>query len=618
MKNRKTFYYSLFSLLLLAVSCSKVELDRDVADVIEDGTFTRADLIEYSINVETAGTLDSLVEVGHYSDAQKLVLTGNISYEDVHYVDSNMNSVEVLDLSDAAYESRYIIDKFLSSTTTIKEISLPNNIYEIRGEWSSGPFNHCSSLTSIKVPEGLTIIGMEAFLGCSSLESFTIPESVTNIDADAFGYCSSLTSITIPESVTYIGIYAFRYCTSLTKINFPLNLTTLPSGVLEGCSSLKAITIPEGVSSIGDLVFRFCTSLNNVTIPKRVKRLEARIFEGCTSLTNITIPEGVILIGEYAFMDCSALKTIIIPQTVTSIGGSAFWRCNAMTSITLPQSVTVVGKNIFRECSALQKVICNSSVYIGDLSSKNNLYCWLIINCPEGEQPMYGANWKNVVINGTAENVELPAKKNIEFSIPEEVKAIKKISYTMSFDINYASNSYGIWRTIALPFSPTHISNAKKGTLAPFNSDVEGAKNFWLRELTTNGFVNVSKMERNHPYLIAMPYSQEYDDMYNISGDVTFSAENLSLEEFSDYTPISAVGTDYAMYGTYSYMDASNDVYVLNDYNQFVKNQRNLYPYEAYIKPNTSTMRSEISLTTGRSATRAVNRVKREPQIDDM
>ncbi|WP_242403069.1 leucine-rich repeat protein, partial [Prevotella scopos] len=47
---------------------------------------------------------------------------------------------------------------------------------------------------------------------CSSLTSVTIPNSVTTIGDNAFIGCSSLTSVTIPNSVTRIGSEAFRNC----------------------------------------------------------------------------------------------------------------------------------------------------------------------------------------------------------------------------------------------------------------------------------------------------------------------------------------------------------------------------------------------------------------------
>jgi hypothetical protein len=358
--------------------------------------------------------------------------------------------------------------------------------------------------------------------------------------------------------------------------------------------------------------------LTDITIPAGISSIGKAAFRDCSSLTAIHIHEGVTSIGVSAFKDCSSLISITIPEGVTSIGVSAFEDCSSLISITLPKSLTSIGLSAYSGCSSLQRLACSSSVdFLGDLYASNNVYCWLIIDSPDGNIPVYGSNWKNVVINGVAESVTLPYHKTVDFTIPEEVKSIKKISYTMNFEENPYSSLYGIWRTIALPFTPTHITHAEKGTLAPFNSEVNGAKNFWLKELTADGFKNVTQIEANHPYLIAMPYSEAYADKYNISGNVTFSAENLTAEDFSS-APLSAEGTDYTMYASYSYMDETDGLYVLNSHNQFVKDNSQLHPFESYVKANTSTLRSVISLSQGRAATRAGAEGKRKPQIDDM
>lgn len=58
----------------------------------------------------------------------------------------------------------------------------------------------------------VTSIGFYAFYSCSDLTSVTIPNSVTIIDGRAFESCSSLTNVTIPNSVTTIGGSAFYKC----------------------------------------------------------------------------------------------------------------------------------------------------------------------------------------------------------------------------------------------------------------------------------------------------------------------------------------------------------------------------------------------------------------------
>lgn len=80
---------------------------------------------------------------------------------------------------------------------------------------------------SLIIPEWVTYegktymvasIGEHAFDHCSSLTSIEIPNSVTSIGSSAFGYCYGLTSIEIPNSVTSIGDYAFNACSSLKKV----------------------------------------------------------------------------------------------------------------------------------------------------------------------------------------------------------------------------------------------------------------------------------------------------------------------------------------------------------------------------------------------------------------
>ena len=108
-------------------------------------------------------------------------------------------------------------------------------------------------------------IGSSAFLGCTSLTSVTIPDSVTIIGVDAFYNCTNLTSVTIPNSVTSIGEYAFCNCSSLTSVTIPDSVTSIGASAFYNCTSLTSVTIPDSVTSIGLSAFYDCTSLTSVT-----------------------------------------------------------------------------------------------------------------------------------------------------------------------------------------------------------------------------------------------------------------------------------------------------------------------------------------------------------------
>ena len=86
-------------------------------------------------------------------------------------------------------------------------------------------FSNCKKITKILFTKNYTDdkLTQNMFYNCSGLTSITIPNSVTLICNNAFENCSSLTSIKIPDTVETICTDAFYGCSKLTKITIIYN-----------------------------------------------------------------------------------------------------------------------------------------------------------------------------------------------------------------------------------------------------------------------------------------------------------------------------------------------------------------------------------------------------------
>ena len=272
-------------------------------------------------------------------------------------------------------------------------------------------FSKCTSLTSIAIPDSVTVIygGQSvslflcgAFEGCTSLTSVTFGENskLESIGDMTFLGCTALTNISIPSSVTSIGDSsffaegrAFSGCTSLVSVTFGENskLESICNMAFEDCKSLASITIPNSVTSIGYGAFENCLKVsiymhNNEYAKKycetnnlKYQILSSILHEDETgSLKWVLYENGLFEIsgnGEMPdYKDYSpwykyrgSITSVMIGDGVTSIGNSAFSGCEGLTSITIPDSVTSIGNSAFSGCKDLTSItIPNSVTYIGN------------------------------------------------------------------------------------------------------------------------------------------------------------------------------------------------------------------------------------------------------------
>ena len=505
-------------------------------------------------------------------------------------------------------------------------------------------FQDCPKLTTVVLNPTIERLNGQSFYRCSSLKDYTPFLNIKNIEWNVFSEtafetvdltnvnemqgsfqnCKSLKSVVLPPLMTEIPNDAFHGCDSLVNITWPTALEKIGYGAFENAGFVE-LTLPATVKSIGNSCFYNNSSLTKITLPEGLETIGSSAFYRA-ALTEVVIPSTVTTIGSYAF-NYTPITEIVIPSSVTSIGSGAFQNTK-LKMLTVPETVTAVEGSLVNGCDDLRALVWNCAVPVDDASSSVSSRCYLYI--PNADV-VVGPNWKNIIIDGVMENLVLCENGNrtsSAFSVPIAFK-VKKISFSRNFNkTTYPGVSSG-WQTIVLPFTPTKIEHESKGVVAPFNSGVEGAKPFWLRELTADGFVDKTTIEPDKAYIIAMPNHDVYAEEYCLNGKITFSAENVDIPATPE-TLAPSVGPDYSLQPTYQYIERGVSIYALNaDYrideyrygSVFARNITDIYAFEAYATLDGRSARSIFELDTRSSSTRGVPYQPNKsgiPQIGDM
>ena len=189
-----------------------------------------------------------------------------------------------------------------NSCENLEEITLPGNLSRLDansfnntawynsqpdgvlylGTYAVGYKGEMPSDAEITLRDGTT--GVFASVFPKTISSVTLPDSLTVIGSNALDSCTALTEIILPEGLVTIGPAAFRCCFGLTEIEIPQNVTFIGESAFYGCVYLEKILLPEGVTSIGDGAFNSCKSLVSVEIPESTLHLGESLFSNCINL----------------------------------------------------------------------------------------------------------------------------------------------------------------------------------------------------------------------------------------------------------------------------------------------------------------------------------------------
>ena len=300
---------------------------------------------------------------------------------------------------------------------------------------------------------------------------------------------------------------------------------------------------------------------------------EAFVVTGYTEdlVEDIVIPADlygvpVTSLQDKAFIGVDVLKSVVIPANVTTVGEKAFYGCHNLLVVDWNTAATL-SADIFGDTS------CNMLVFVADGDTEVNY---------QG----------NLVIEGVANQIVLTDE--LPFRNPRDFVA-RSISYSREFTKETKVGLSGGWEAMVLPFEVQMVVSEMKGAMSPIGqADLTASIPYWVAEMQEGGaFALTDKIAPNKPFIMEVPNSDEYEDMYNVEGMITFSAENTTVYATAGMTH--GKGDGYSMHGSYEGVAADTRIYALNDEaysinNEtympggiFVANSRDIRPFEAYV-----------------------------------
>lgn len=231
---------------------------------------------------------------------------------------SNCTALTVLDIPDGVTT---ICNYAFSDCSSLVNISIPKTVTDI----GVGVFSECYSLANIFVDadnDSYTSVDGVLFSKDRSVlvrypadkigNSYTVADCVKEIGHGAFEAAWNLLEIKLPDGLTKIGTNAFFKTVpfndkdnfingcfylgnhlivvkdeTMTTCTVRNGTKTIADGAFVMPNKIEKIILPEGLEYIGDSAFGWCETLKSVAIPKSLVKIDNSAFMECGSITNV-------------------------------------------------------------------------------------------------------------------------------------------------------------------------------------------------------------------------------------------------------------------------------------------------------------------------------------------
>ena len=150
----------------------------------------------------------------------------------------------------------------------------------------------------VRSPDYVTIDGVvytqnrkKAVTCDADMENLVILDGVEEIIPFAFSGGQKLKTVRLPDSLEKIGMNAFELCRQLHRIDLGEGVTIIPDSCFERCTKLKTITLPPQIKEIRREAF-WLSGLEVINLNEGLERVHDNAFVG-TCIESIKIPKTV-------------------------------------------------------------------------------------------------------------------------------------------------------------------------------------------------------------------------------------------------------------------------------------------------------------------------------------
>lgn len=294
-------------------------------------------MAQKTVNVETAGTLGTLLTADEQKNLTHLTVTGELNSNDVKILRAMTKTkanrfspglvgfgvLEDLDLSGAEFVKD--TNPYFSDNDNMEDYgTTPNQV---------GPYMFFNSMTLKRfvAPDGTTAVGAGAFENAEYLEDFICSSLIRVFGANCFAKCTQLTPLSL-EGARSLGASCFQGNLKITDVELSNDVTSFSGNSFTGCTNLQTVKIGTGITVLESYSFNNLPSLKYVEVSPTLTQVYPNSFNDCVSLETFVCPVNVppttpnLSYAKGPFDNLPATAVLKVPaQSVPSYQAATHW-----------------------------------------------------------------------------------------------------------------------------------------------------------------------------------------------------------------------------------------------------------------------------------------------------